>query len=160
LKSGASVVTVDVKGDVHSKLAPVVREMGGRIWYWNAADPLSISWNWLASIRDERDVEAIVRSILGKRNPHDSQPFFYERDYRWLRALIHIAHAAYGTAAKPADLLALLANRQRINDLFHHHEVVRPFDPDISDMMRLTPDEYSKAISGLLNALHLFNSAE
>jgi len=160
LRGGASVVTVDVKGDLYDRLAPAAETMGARLWYWNSADLRSQSWNWLQDIEDERDVEAAVQSILGRRNPNDPQPFFYERDCRWLRALVQIAHAVDGSGATPGELYHLLADRQRLERCFHDFPPARRHESEVADLMRFPPEEYSRAVSGLLNALHLFNAED
>ena len=96
LQQGASVVTCDVKGDLFDRLLPEAKKVGARVWYWNISDPArSMSWNWFDAIQDYRDIEAATLSILGRPKPNDNQPFFYERDYRWLRALINITKQAY-----------------------------------------------------------------
>lgn len=67
LRGGASVVTVDVKGDLVDRIAVPAQQMGVRVWYWNSSDfGRSHSWNWLDGIRDSRDIEAAVQSLLGR----------------------------------------------------------------------------------------------
>lgn len=160
LERGASVVTVDVKGELYERLAPGVEDLGGRVWYWCCGDYRSQAWNWLENLQDGRDVEAAVQSILGRKNPYDPQPFFYERDYRWLRTLIQIAHTAYGQTGTPQQLYRLVSDREQINDLFFRLPPLRRYEYEIADLMRFPEEEYSKAVSGLLNALHLFNDTD
>jgi len=156
----ASVVTVDVKGNLYDQLQPKLREMNVNLWYWNCADQRSQSWNWLINLKEERDIEAAVQSILGRKNPHDMQPFFYERDYRWLRAMIQVVRAAKNDSVTPQQLYRLLGNREAITEYFTLYPQVRQYENEIADLMQCSTDEYSKAVSGLLNALHLFNSPE
>jgi len=160
LRAGASVVTCDVKGDLMDRLAPEARRLGRRLWYWNNADPArSLSWNWLAEIKDDRDIEAAVQSILGRPRPNDAQPFFYERDYRWLRALIAVVKGAYLQTAVPRYLCALIGNQNALRDLFRQCGRIRGHAQQLADLFQFTHDEYGRAVSGLLNALHLFNTA-
>ncbi len=159
LQQGASVVTCDVKGDLFDKLLPETRKLGVRLWYWNISDPArSMSWNWFEAIQDYRDIEAATQSILGKPKPNDNQPFFYERDYRWLRSLINITKQAYKHTALPCYLYALLIDQNALGNLFKQSPAIQHLASDVSDMLSFSPDEHSKAVSGLLNALHLFNT--
>jgi len=158
LGAGYSVVTVDVKGDLFDRLQGDAQRMGVRVWYWNPADPArSQSWNWLDEVRDSRDIEASVQSILGRPRPNDPQPFFYERDYRWLRALIGMVKEVYGNQAKPRQLYELIGDQEAIRDLFRQYPQVRGRAVEVADLLQFSPDEHSRAVSGLLNALHLFN---
>lgn len=158
LKAGYSVVTVDVKGDLFDRLQGVAQQIGVRVWYWNPADPMrSQSWNWLDEVRDSRDIEASVQSILGRPRPNDPQPFFYERDYRWLRALIGISKEVYGNQSKPRNLYELVGDQEAIRDLFRKYPQIRSRAVEVADLLQFSPDEHSRAVSGLLNALHLFN---
>ena len=159
VRAGASVITVDVEGDLVDRVGPAVRQMGVRIWYWNSADPRrSQSWNWLAAIRDGRDIEGAVQSILGRPRPNDPQPYFYERDYRWLRALIAIAKAAHGQRARPSDLYRLIADQDYLRDQFRRQPGIQRFGLEVADLLQFPLHEHSRAVSGLLNALHLFNT--
>lgn len=159
LQQGASVVTCDVKGDLFDKLLPETRKLGARLWYWNISDPArSMSWNWFDAIQDYRDIEAATQSILGRPKPNDNQPFFYERDYRWLRALINITKQAYKHTALPRYLYALVIDQNALRNLFKQSPGIQHLASDVSDMLSFSPDEHSKAVSGLLNALHLFNT--
>lgn len=160
LRSGVSVVTCDVKGDLMDRLAPEARRLGRRLWYWNSSDPArSLSWNWLAEIKGDRDIEAAVQSILGRARPNDTQPFFYERDYRWLRALIAVVKDAYRQTAIPHYLYGLIGNQDALRDLFRQCPRVHGHAQQLADLFQFSPDEFGRAVSGLLNALHLFNTA-
>lgn len=158
LQAGYSVVTVDVKGDLFDRLQGVAKKLGIQVWYWNPSDPMrSLSWNWLDEVRDSRDIEASVQSILGRPRPNDPQPFFYERDYRWLRALIGIIKEVYGNRSKPHILYELVGDQEVIRDLFRQYPQIRGRAVEVADLLQFSPDEHSRAVSGLLNALHLFN---
>ena len=157
LRAGYSVVTVDVKGDLYDRLDGAARQMGVRVWYWNPSDPRSQSWNWLEEVHDGRDIEASVQSILGRPRPNDPQPFFYERDYRWLRAILAITKEVYGSQAKPRMLYEMVGDQETLRNLFRHYPHIRGRAVDIADLLQFAPDEHSRAVSGLLNALHLFN---
>jgi len=158
LGAGYSVVTVDVKGDLFDRLYGPARQMGVRVWYWNPADPVrSLSWNWLDEVRDGRDIEAAVQSILGRPRLNDPQPFFYERDYRWLRTIIGITKQVYGNQARPQMLYQMVGDQEALRDVFRKYPQVRSRAVELADLFQFSVDEHSRAVSGLLNALHLFN---
>ncbi len=159
LQQRASVVTCDVKGDLFDRLLPEAKKVGARVWYWNISDPpRSMSWNWFDAIQDYRDIEAATLSILGRPKPNDNQPFFYERDYRWLRALINITKQAYKHTAQPRYLCSLVGGQNALRTLFKQSPAIQHLAAEVSDMLQFSLDEHSKAVSGLLNALHLFNT--
>lgn len=160
LAAGSSVVTVDVKGDLIDRLAPAAKAAGAELWYWNTSDPRSMSWNWLHGIVDDSDVEAAARSVLGDARPNDSQPFFYERDYRWLRSLIKIVVEVYRDKVRPRELIQLVGEQGRLRDLFRKHPAIQPMAVELTDMLQFPADKHSEAVSGLLNSLHLFNSSD
>lgn len=161
LREGASVVTVDVKGDLVDRIAGPAQDMGIRVWYWNSADTSrSHSWNWLDGVRDSRDIEAAVQSILGRPRPNDPQPFFYERDYRWLRALIGITKQVHDRSARPRHLYELVGNQDLLRDQFRQFSHIRSSATELADLLQFPVQEHSRAVSGLLNALHLFNTPD
>lgn len=156
LRAGASVVTVDVKGDVYDRIKADIIAFGGKVIYWNIADPAhSQSWNWLDSISDMKDIEAAVQSILGRPRENDNQPYFYQRDCRWLRTFIQVAKAAHGAKAKSADLYNIISDQNALRSLFQKYPAVQKFGSDLRELFVLSGDEHAKAVSGLLNALHL-----
>lgn len=158
LGQGASVVTCDVKGDLYDRLAPEARKLGCNVWYWNISDPgRSQSWNWMDELNDDRDIEAATQSILGKAKPNDTQPFFFERDYRWLRTLIQIVKGAYQHTALPRYLYAVVGDQAALKNLFSQSPRIQHHAREVADLLQFSADEYSRAVSGLLNALHLFN---
>jgi len=159
LKQGASVVTCDVKGDLFDRLHQDAKKMGARVWYWNIADPArSMTWNWFDAIQDYRDIEAAALSILGRPKPNDNQPYFYDRDYRWLRALINITKQAYKHTAQPRYLYLLVSDQNALRTLFKQSPAIQHLAVEVTDILQFSADEHSRAVSGLLNALHLFNT--
>jgi type IV secretory pathway TraG/TraD family ATPase VirD4 len=155
------VVTVDVKGDLVDRVAIPAQEMNVRVWYWNSADTArSHSWNFLDGVRDSRDIEAAVQSILGRPRPNDPQPFFYERDYRWLRALIRITKDIHLRDARPRHLYELVGDQDLLRDQFRQYPQVRSSASEVADLLQFPIQEHSRAASGLLNALHLFNTPD
>jgi type IV secretion system protein VirD4 len=157
LRGGHSVVMVDVKGDLMRGLGQRALHQGYKVLYWDIARPdQSLAWNWLDDIKDYRDVEAAVASIMGRENANDPHLFFTKRDRRWLRALIHVVKAVYAEQAKPRDLYHLVANPGKLKDLLCRYPDITNYQDDLRDLLDFSPDEQSRAVSGLLNELHLF----
>ncbi len=161
LGAGHSVVTIDVKGDLVDRVLPLAAKVGARFWYWNNGDPKrSQSWNWLSGINDSRDIEAATRSVLGKPKPSGEQAFFYERDYRWLRSLISGVKKTHARTARPRDLYQLLNSQAELQKALRESKEFSESARELADLGQFRAEEYSRAVSGLLNALHLFNTPE
>jgi len=162
LKNGYSVVAVDVLGNLVDRLSSEAKKLGCRFWYWNGNNPSkSDSWNWLNEIKlsDDSEVEAAIFSILGRPNPNDPQKFFYDRDVRWLGALIPIIKQVYTYNAKPRDLYRLVADQNELRNLFRQHTQIRNYDIELADLFGFSVEEHSRAIAGLSNALRVFNKS-
>lgn len=154
LRSGGSVITVDIKGDAQH-LQKIGQRLGVRVLYWNGCQPQgSLSWNFLEAIAEYRDIEAAVECILGRSKANDPNEFFHNRDVRWLRALIPLTKQVYGNNAKPCDLYRLVSDRDTLRAVFADNPQLEP--DNVNDLCMFTYEEHSKAISGLLNALNLF----
>lgn len=155
LRSGGSVITVDVKGDAQH-LRQIAQRLGMRVFYWNGCQPQgSMSWNFLDAIAEYHDVESAVDSILGQqKGTNSNDDFFHHRDVRWLRALIPLTKQVYGSNAKPRDLCRLVSDRDDLRAVFASNPQLE--SDNLNDLCTFTYEEHSKAISGLLNALNLF----
>jgi type IV secretory pathway TraG/TraD family ATPase VirD4 len=159
LQQGSSVVTVDVKGELMNTLGRQAAALGVRVWYWDSSQPrYSQGWNWLAEVTDEQDIDAALRSIFGRINANDSNKYFLERDYRWLRVLLKIVPQVYAHQARPQDLYRLIADQSALCDLLGRRPETHIYQSEIRDLLQFSTDEYSRAVSGLLNALYLFNT--
>lgn len=159
LRAGCSVVTIDVKGDLVTRLGALAEPPACTSWYWNPMDPgRSQAWNFFDGLRDTADIEVTVQSILGIERPSDPQPFFYQRDYRFLRALIGIVKDFHGDHAVPMDVCEYLARPEMVRSLLDQNGSLAAYRSQLSDLLDLDAEDYSRAISGLLNALHLFTS--
>lgn len=159
LRHGYSVVVVDVVGNLHNRLSQAARQLGYRVWYWNSDDPTrSDSWNWLNELQvtNDDDIERCIQSLMGKRNPSDSYKYFYERDVRWLRALIPIVKLVHTYNSKPHHLCQLLADQELLRDQFRQYPAVRSYASAVSDLLQSPLHEYSMYVSGLLNKLEIF----
>jgi hypothetical protein len=111
------------------------------------------------NLSDDSDVEAAVYSILGRPNPNDPQKFFYDRDVRWLGALIPIVKQVYSYNAKPRDLYRVAASQNELCNLFRHYPKIRNYDIELNDLFGFTVEEHSRAIGGVSNALRVFDKS-
>lgn len=152
-------MVVDVKNELHRTLAPQAEQLGYRVWVWNFAQPdESQSWNCLAEIEDQRDIDAVVDSILGRENPRDPQPFFADRDRRWLRALVAIAHDLEGEEASLQEVRRWVANPTALADLFRCYPQLANHQDDLRDLLDPPADSQAAVSSGLLNKLSVFTA--
>lgn len=156
LAAGCSVVTVDVKGDfmqeVQAHLAELGRSSGARGFVWDYSAPSSHRWNFLQEITSDQGIDAAVVSVIGRQKENDSQPYFYQRDYRWLKGLIRLALEIDGPKAQPRLLIDLLADPDVLAQVVPYSAA----RAELSDLAALTPADFSTYVSGLLNALTLF----
>jgi type IV secretory pathway TraG/TraD family ATPase VirD4 len=157
LSAGYSVVTVDVKGDLLPQISQYLAQTGratgaqGLVWDYNS--PRTHRWNFMSEIASEQGIDAAVLSLLGKQKKGDSQPFFYQRDYRWLRGLMRLVLDLHGPAATPTHLTDLIADQLLLARLVPHSRS----RAELTDLANTDPADYGKDISGLLNALSLFS---
>jgi type IV secretory pathway TraG/TraD family ATPase VirD4 len=159
LERGASVFAIDVKGNLLQEITAAMAgrpSLGARVWSWDSTRPTTHRWNFLGGIASERAIEAATLSILGRQLPADPQPYFYQRDYRWLKGLLRLATALRaGADVHPADLVTLLGDATRLSALIAARSGAQ-IAADLGDLAGLPPDDYSRSISGLLNALSVF----
>lgn len=159
LEKGASVFAIDVKGNLLQEVQSFLagrQPLGARVWCWDYAQDSTHRWNFLGGLKSERAVEAAAVSLLGRAKDNDPQPYFYQRDYRWLKGLLGLSVLLHGHAAvRPFHLVDLLSDPDELA-----HMVLSGLDPqvltDLGDLANLPLDEYSRSISGLLNVLSIF----
>jgi type IV secretory pathway TraG/TraD family ATPase VirD4 len=160
LRQGCSLVTVDIKGDllqeIHSHCQATGGPTGAALWIWDYSGGPSHRWNWLSHANDQRSVEAATISILGRPKLNDPQPFFYQRDVRYLRALIRLACREHGPNAQPCHLSELLTDQVLLDQALSRAAAHSPGIADLNELTLMSPDDYSRAVSGLLNALSIF----
>ena len=65
---------------------------------------------------------------------------------------------AYKHTAVPRYLYSLVGDQAALRNLFSQSPVIRPQAAELADLLQFSADEHSRAVSGLLNALHLFNT--
>jgi type IV secretory pathway TraG/TraD family ATPase VirD4 len=159
LQRGASVVALDVTGDLLDEILDyrrVVGELGAQVAKWDFTSPSqSIVWDWLGELNDQTAVIAAVEALVGRDNPHDPQPFFAQRDRRVLRALIE---SILETQRPPMTSTLLQAARDQ--GLVRRLAALSPGSTQrLAEVLSLSPGEYAKAMSGVVNALAVFDHA-
>ena len=170
LHQGASVITIDVKGDLITRFGDSVQNLGCRLWYWNAGDPAcSHKWNWLdeVDINNDRDVEAAVNSLLrDKPKAGSDQYLFYLRDCKWLRAFIKIAKELQflgNPSPRPNDLYNLIIDRGGIIDkIFNRYPFLRDkYLGELKDLLdyKKTEGKYALVTQTLRTDLDFFNTS-
>lgn len=160
LQAGFSVATVDVKGDLLDEIqactAAYGRKTGAAGLIWDYASPRTHRWNFLREVTSDRGVEAVVLSLIGRQKENDSQPHFYQRDYRWLKGLVRLTLQAHGAAAQPRHLLQLLADQSLIARLAPRSSA----HTELFDLVAADPADYGRDIAGLMNALAIFGEPD
>lgn len=159
VKSGGRVIANDVKGDLLTDILKAKEELGIKgfsITTWNPMDEKrSCRWNPLSEVHDDITRTQLVTAVLGDPAEYKgSDPFFIERDHRWLRGLIKYAlgvcpHATF------YDIYMLLSSYDNVRDAV---DASPGLCVDFADMADYSPGEYSLAISSLLNKLEWFTS--
>lgn len=156
LQAGCSVVAVDVKGDlvaqIQQHLAQLGRPSGAKGYVWDYAGGRAHRWNFLQEIATDKGIDAAAVSLVGRPKPNDAQPFFYQRDYRWMKGLLRLVVERLGTAAEPRHLVALLADQDELDRWTTGSAAAA----ELSDLCATHPADFGKDVSGLLNALSLF----
>lgn len=160
VSQGMFVVTADVKGSGAPDYLPTALEaeftLAGidtsLISIWDYTNPKSLTWNPLQHRLAPSEVETLANSILNPTSASDRDRYFVERDIRWLRGLLSAANEA----ARLVDLAEVRAALASASDLRHFLSESR-YSADLSDLVDLYDDDFSRAVSGLLNALHLFS---
>lgn len=160
LKAGYCVVAVDVSGDLLQDLAVhrmAVGRFGAAVAKWDYTDPRnSVSWNWLTSLDSDEAVDDAAIALCGKPPPNDPQPFFHQRDIRFMRALLA------GAVTSPnlqtgKDLLNLVMD-QRAFESFVHSPHGAASRARLTDFVGLPASDYQKAVSGAVNALEIWDN--
>ena len=160
LKQGASVVVVDVLGNLYPKLNQTAKELGVRVWYWNSCDLKSSgNWNWLRelNLNDEDQLEAAITSILGKPPTDGRLKFHYFMEVKWLRAFIPMVKHIYGAGIEPQHLYDLVANQNYLRKaLKQYPDLDRKYGAELNLLLSADDYKYLEMTVGLEEKLNLF----
>ncbi len=122
LRLGYSVVAVDVKGRddlLHEikRYSAAHGSAGAPVIKWDYTDPSrSASWNWIADVGTDSEINAAVEAICGRPSPNDPNKFFHQSAIKYLRGLLQLA-PTLSHAVTLADILVLLSDQSRLEAL-------------------------------------------
>lgn len=158
LREGHSVIALDVTGNLFDKIIEYAQATGplnARVGQWDFTRPSSSSsWNWINDLSNGDAVVAAVEALIGRDSPNDPQPYFMQRDKRVLRGLIEGVLAtrqpALGTLVASANDQSLVRRLSAI-----HPDVGRR----LAEVSALPPVDFGRAMSGVVNALDVFEHA-
>ncbi|MTD54789.1 type IV secretory system conjugative DNA transfer family protein [Amycolatopsis pithecellobii] len=154
VRSGYSVVTIDVKGDLLDLVRDEVGRQGAplnvRARKLDYTDPRrSVRWNWLQTIDSDRAVDNAVQSIIGRHPPAKADPYFFHLDGQILRGLLELAQASpkrhLWTAGR---MLSLLKDQAQLEIALRRY----PNSPGagrLRDLPYLSPDDFAKRVTGV-----------
>lgn len=157
LRLGHCVIAVDIAGDLLEDLArhrSATGALNAEVAQWDLSKPRdSISWSWLKSLTDDEAVDAAVEALQGRQPPNDPQPFFHQRDGRFLKGLLQLAQADQPTATG-SDILGIVRNPAALESLIDR-QPSHPATARLLDLYGRSYSDYSQATSGLVNALEV-----
>ena len=154
---GLGVVAVDAKGqgDLFNEVRTARKRLGVstplRIHRWDIGEPsTSISWSPLREVTGPDSAAQVAQAFLGEVRSNDSQPYFAERDHRWLRSMVLVVAAALGPMAHPSVLAQLTLDQKYLLTLTRQapHATY-----DLGDLLTCPPAEYTTRTAGLANKL-------
>lgn len=153
LRAGYSVVTIDVKGDLLKEIKKEARAgapLGVRAHSLDYTRPaVSMHWNWLAELDDDRAIDRAVAAILGHQPPPGTDPYFFNMDASLLRGLLELVSGSPRRGSITAGRLLRLLKDQ--NDL--ERTLARypssPAATRLRDLPSLDPADYAKRITGV-----------
>ena len=154
-RSGYSVVTIDVKGDLLDLVrAEVARQgvpLGVRARSLDYTRPQrSLRWNWLETIDSDRAVDNAVQSIIGRHPPQHGDPYFFLLDSQILRGLLELVMASTRKHSVTAQGLMNLLRDQAALDRALRKYPQNPAVARLQDLTLLSQDDYSKRVTGVL----------
>ncbi len=124
LALGYTVVASDVKGG-DDLLAEVKRysahtgPLGAPVIKWDYTDPSrSVSWNWIATLQTDSQINAAVEAICGRPSPTDPNKFFHQSAIKYLRGLLQLAPTLPGNTTL-SSILSVLNDQTQLEALIH-----------------------------------------
>ena len=155
LRSGWSVVAVDVKGDL---LQRVEREDGGslsgRAAEFSYKSPAtSMRWNWLSELDSDRAIDNAVAAVLGRESPPGVDPFFYDQDSMILRGMLELVQATRDPSRLTTlKLVSLLKDQQALDRRLQLKQHTPAYDR-LRTLVADSPSDYIKRITGVVTRL-------
>ncbi|MGP4996032.1 type IV secretory system conjugative DNA transfer family protein [Glutamicibacter ardleyensis] len=158
LRSGYSVVSIDVKGNLLQEVRDAVtasgKPLGVKTKSLDYTQPIrSDSWNWVAEIDSDTAVDNAIQSILGRHAPPNTDPYFFQQDSLILRGLLEIARDSPKRGSiTSATVLRTIRDRDVLERTINRY-------PSFSGSRRLVhllsldDSDYSKRVSGVVGKL-------
>lgn len=158
ITQGASVVAVDVRGDLRDEIRRARQLMGIQTpiptFTWDIDDVKKTtgSWSPLQSISpiDSSSAALVAQSILGEVSPNDPQPFFAQRDHAWLRGLVSLTVARYGRNVHPSVLFQAIRDQQFLADMMQYSP---NYAYELGGILRMNEAEFLTATQGIANKI-------
>jgi type IV secretory pathway TraG/TraD family ATPase VirD4 len=154
ISAGGRVIANDVKGDLLNDILAAKKRMGMPSFSVTRWDPMdrrsSKCWNPLSAVFDDMSRTQLVEALLGSVDDYKgNDPYFLERDQKWLRGLIKMA-LAISPDSNFYDIYLLLSCQ---DDLIDTANANPGLCDGFSELLGYSPGDYSMAISSLLNKL-------
>lgn len=162
LRDGASVIAVDVKGDLFDHVDALRRQygpLGCRVVRLDYTRPhLSASWNWVSDLRnthgdpDPRSISGAVEAILGKEKPNDAHPFFYQQDSLILQSVLELVATSSRQSVTAATVLDLISDQLMMEGVVNKYAATSAA-VRLLPYVTMNPSDYARATSGVRVAL-------
>ena len=162
INAGGRVIANDVKGDLLNDILSAKKRMGTssfKVTRWDPMDSKSSKcWNPLSAAFDDMSRTQLVEALLGSIDDYKgNDPYFLERDHKWLRGLIKMI-LAIDSNANFYDIYKLLSSQDDLIDVANANPgLVDGF----SELLGYSSSDYKQAVTSLLNKLEwlTFDSA-
>ena len=163
LRGGYLVVAVDLKGnnDLIDKVSqyaatqPAIPDARIGIFDYNSPST-SMSWNWIAGLKDETSVNAAAEALCGRDRENDPNREFRLRDLKWMRGLLELVSST-GEVWTVRDVLTLLDDQSRLQLLMKRQGQSRAA-VRLGDLACLDPADYSRAVQFVTTYLEVLNT--
>ena len=159
---GYSVVAVDVKGR-DDLLGEIKRysayrgSLGVPVIKWDYTDPArSGSWNWIADLHSDSELNAAVEAICGRPSPSDPNKFFHQSAIKYLRGLLQLA-PTFSAHPTLVDILGLLHNQASLETLVNSRRGT-PGAQRLTELLGLSPGDFMKYTMELKTHLEVLDT--
>jgi type IV secretory pathway TraG/TraD family ATPase VirD4 len=162
MRAGYLVVALDLKGngDLRDKVQRYaasresIPDAGfGGFDYTNPST--SVSWNWVADLKDESAIEAAALALVGPDRENDPNREFRLRDLNWMRGLLEFLGQT-GTPWTVRMVLELLEDHPRFKFLIDRHAGSRA-STRLASLVSIPSDEYYNKVQFLTTYLEVLN---
>jgi type IV secretory pathway TraG/TraD family ATPase VirD4 len=160
---GYSVVAVDVKGG-DDLLAEIKRystysgSLGVPVIKWDYTDPArSASWDWVADLTTDSEINAAVEAICGRPSANDPNRFFHQSAIKYLRGLLQLA-VTLPSMMTLTDVLDLLNDQTALEGLITVNRG-HPGAQRLTELVGLSPGDFMKYTTELKTHLETLDTS-